>query len=100
MIDRIFKRIREKKKTSQFFTIGDVPSVQACRRAWDAYVISPTKEAKEALRKAYYEVPEDMRCGLLHDMDRKDRPIKQVINSTGIIVLGDYELLNPEAYRY
>lgn len=56
------------------------PSVSTlCGRAYEAWEIDPNPETVEALRAAYFAVPEHLRTYLLGDMDLRDRPIRAAL---------------------
>ena len=58
---------------------GDSGTVVRCILAFEAFEKSPSEDAREALRQAYFAVPKHLRvyCG---DMDSKDFPIRKALN--------------------
>lgn len=50
-----------------------------CKHAYERWQTSRSQTDLDALREAYLAVPEHLRRYLLGDMDRKDRPIREVL---------------------
>jgi len=65
---------------------GKPDSIERCRAAYEAYLDSPSEEAREALRVAYHAVPEHNRR-YVGDMDTKDVAVR-------MILFGDQEIEN------
>lgn len=60
-------------------TLAGVPTtLELCRQAYEDYLEKPTPSHKEALRKAYEQVPEHLR-GYVGDMDTRDTAVRMIL---------------------
>jgi len=58
---------------------GNKTSSEICKEFYDKYLIEPSNNNKELLKNSYERIPEHLRIYVLHDMDNKDWPIRNII---------------------
>ncbi|MGH2567246.1 MAG: DUF7638 domain-containing protein [Bacteroidota bacterium] len=63
---------------------GKRTSSDNCRYAFEKYLYEPTPSRRAKLRDAYERVPEHLRIFVLHHMDIKDKPIRQIISGQAL----------------
>jgi hypothetical protein len=65
-------------KDLQRTLVGEPSTLDLCRKAYEAYVETPTTSRKEALRTAYERVPDHLR-GYVGDMDTRDTQVRMIL---------------------
>ncbi len=67
---------------------GRPTSEDRCRTALDRYLDEPIDVHLEALREAYFAVPDHLRLFLLGDQDSKEYPLRALITPVGEVLVG------------